>query len=43
VLKLEKAGNIPLIEGYKVDVAAFGGWMDACGKGRGKVIMRREG
>ena len=42
VLKLEKAGNIPLIEGYRVDVAAFRGWLDACGKGIGKVIMWRE-
>ena len=42
VLKLEKAGSIPLIEGYKVDVAVFRGWMDACGKGSGKIIMWRE-
>ena len=42
VLKMEKAGNIPLIEGYRVDVAAFRAWMHACGKGCGKVIMWRE-
>lgn len=42
VLKLEKAGCIPLIEGYRVDVAAFREWMEACGRGKGKVIMWRE-
>lgn len=41
-LKMEKGGTIPLIEGFRVDVAAFRGWMDACGKGSGKVIMWRE-
>lgn len=42
VLKLERAGGIPLIEGFRVDVGAFRGWLDACGKGEGKVIMWRE-
>ncbi|KAF2628660.1 hypothetical protein BU25DRAFT_457465 [Macroventuria anomochaeta] len=42
VLKMEKAGNIPLVEGYRVDIAAFRDWMDACGKGEGKVIMWKE-
>ncbi|KZM23743.1 uncharacterized protein EKO05_0005673 [Ascochyta rabiei] len=42
VLKLERAGGVPLIEGYRVDVAAFSGWLDACGRGKGKVIMWRE-
>jgi hypothetical protein len=42
VLKLEKAGRIPLIEGFRVDVAAFREWLEACGRGRGKVIMWRE-
>jgi hypothetical protein len=39
VVKLEKAGSIPLIEGYRVDVKAFRDWMDACGRGEGKVIL----
>jgi hypothetical protein len=42
VLKMEKAGRIPLVEGYKVDVDAFRGWMEACGTGDGKVILWRE-
>ncbi|KAF1930006.1 uncharacterized protein M421DRAFT_3771 [Didymella exigua CBS 183.55] len=42
VMKLEKAGGIPLIEGFRVDVVAFRDWMEACGKGKGKVIMWRE-
>ena len=42
VLKIEKAGSIPLIEGYRVDVAVFKDWMDACGRGSGKVIMWQE-
>ncbi|KAF1363329.1 hypothetical protein EJ07DRAFT_174046 [Lizonia empirigonia] len=36
VLKLERAGSVPLIEGFRVDVAAFRGWLDACGKGKGR-------
>lgn len=42
VIKLEKTGAIPLIEGYRVDVVAFQDWMEACGKGNGKVILWRE-
>lgn len=42
VLKMEKAGRIPLVEGYRVDVDAFRGWMEACGTGDGKVILWRE-
>lgn len=42
VLKMEKAGRIPLIEGYRVDVDAFRGWMEACGTGDGKVILWGE-
>ncbi|XPS92096.1 hypothetical protein M3J09_001502 [Ascochyta lentis] len=42
VLKLERAGGVPLIEGFRVDVKAFRRWLDACGKGKGKVIMWRE-
>jgi hypothetical protein len=42
VLKMEKAGRIPLAEGYRVDVDAFRGWMEACGTGDGKVILWRE-
>ncbi|KAF1946048.1 hypothetical protein EJ02DRAFT_508895 [Clathrospora elynae] len=42
VLKMEKAGFVPLIEGYRVDVGKFRAWMDAVGKGRGKIILWRE-
>jgi hypothetical protein len=42
VLKLEKAGSIPLIEGHRVDVKEFKGWLDAVGRGEGKVIIWRE-
>jgi hypothetical protein len=42
VLKMEKAGSIPLIEGFRVDVTNFRGWLDACGKGRGKVFIWSE-
>ncbi|KAJ4336766.1 hypothetical protein N0V87_005158 [Didymella glomerata] len=42
VMKLEKAGGIPLIEGFRFDVKAFREWMEACGRGRGKVILWRE-
>lgn len=42
VLKLERAGSVPLIEGFRIDVEAFRGWLEACGKGKGKVIMWRE-
>lgn len=42
VMKMDKAGGIPLIEGYRVDVAAFRNWMEACGRGKGKVLMWRE-
>jgi hypothetical protein len=42
VVKLDKAGNIPLIEGYRVDVKEFWGWLDAVGRGEGKIIVWRE-
>ncbi|RYO72058.1 hypothetical protein AA0113_g1689 [Alternaria arborescens] len=42
VVKLEKAGSIPLIEGYRVDLKEFRGWLDAVSKGEGKVIVWRE-
>ncbi|KAF3048503.1 hypothetical protein E8E11_002880 [Didymella keratinophila] len=42
VMKLGKAGGIPLIEGFRVDVGTFRGWMEACGRGEGKVIIWRE-
>ena len=42
VMKLERAGVIPLIEGFRVDVKAFGEWIEACGRGEGKVILWRE-
>jgi hypothetical protein len=37
-----KVGRIPLVEGFRVDVDAFQGWMEACGTGDGKVILWRE-
>ncbi|KAJ4404740.1 hypothetical protein N0V91_005690 [Didymella pomorum] len=42
IIKLEKAGGIPLIEGFRIDVKAFREWMEACGRGEGKVILWRE-
>jgi len=42
VWKMEKAGRIPLIEGFRVDVKRWGGWLDAVGRGEGKVIVWRE-
>jgi hypothetical protein len=42
VVKLEKAGSIPLIEGYRVNLKEFRGWLDAVSKGEGKVIVWRE-
>jgi hypothetical protein len=42
VVKLEKAGRVPLIEGYRVDVKSWEGFLNAAGVGKGKVIMWRE-
>jgi hypothetical protein len=42
VLKFEKAGNVSLIEGFRVDVVKFKGFMDAVGRGKGKVILWRD-
>ncbi|OSS55066.1 hypothetical protein B5807_01105 [Epicoccum nigrum] len=42
VLRMGKVGRIPLVEGFRVDVDAFQGWMEACGTGDGKVILWRE-
>jgi hypothetical protein len=42
VWKMEKAGRIPLIEGYRVDVQKWCGWLDAVGAGKGKVIVWEE-
>jgi len=42
VWKMEKAGRIPLIEGYRVDVQKWCGWLDAVGMGKGKVIVWEE-
>jgi hypothetical protein len=42
IIKLEKAGGIPLIEGFRIDVKDFREWMEACGRGEGKVILWRE-
>ncbi|KAL1801457.1 hypothetical protein ACET3X_001799 [Alternaria dauci] len=42
VVKLEKADSVPLIEGYRVDLEKFTGWLNAVGRGEGKVIVWRE-
>src|SRR5690242_12576239 len=42
VVKMGRAGGVPLVEGWRVDIRAFAGWMEACGRGKGKVIMWRE-
>jgi hypothetical protein len=42
VWKMEKAGRIPLVEGYRVDVQKWSGWLDAVGRGQGKVIVWEE-
>jgi hypothetical protein len=42
VVKMEKAGKIPLIDGFRVDVKKWVGFLEAVGKGKGKVIMWRE-
>jgi hypothetical protein len=42
VVKMEKAGRVPLIEGYRVDIKSWEGFLNAAGKGKGKVIMWRE-
>ncbi|KAF2130457.1 hypothetical protein P153DRAFT_338279 [Dothidotthia symphoricarpi CBS 119687] len=42
VLRFRKAGGVPLIEGFRVDVGAFRAWLDAVGRGQGKIIMWAE-
>ncbi|KAI4660988.1 uncharacterized protein J4E79_005556 [Alternaria viburni] len=42
VAKMENAGSIPLVEGFRVDVGQFKGWLDAVGKGTGKLIVWRK-
>jgi hypothetical protein len=42
VMKMEKTGRIPLIEGFMVDVKTWEGWMKAMGMGKGKVILWKE-
>jgi hypothetical protein len=42
VMKMEKGGRVPLIEGYRVDVRRWEDWMQAVGRGRGKVMMWME-
>ena len=42
VLYIERAGNIPLMEGYKVNVAKFRGWQNAVARGNGKLVMWKE-
>ncbi|KAF1911141.1 hypothetical protein BDU57DRAFT_566612 [Ampelomyces quisqualis] len=39
VLKMEKGGRIPLIEGYRVDVKRWEEWLGAVGEGKGKIIL----
>jgi hypothetical protein len=39
---MEKAGRIPLLEGHMVDVKSWEGFLEAVGKGKGKVIMWME-
>ncbi|KAF2874425.1 hypothetical protein BDV95DRAFT_604606 [Massariosphaeria phaeospora] len=39
VLKFQKAGRIPLVEGFRTDMSAWTGWLDAVGKGEGKIMM----
>ena len=42
VIKFEKAGKIPLVEGYRVDITKFREWMDAVARGKGKVMLWTE-
>jgi hypothetical protein len=42
VLKMEKAGRVPLVEGYRVDVRKWEEWMKAVGRGKGKVMLWME-
>ncbi|KAH6633095.1 hypothetical protein C7974DRAFT_471326 [Boeremia exigua] len=42
VLLLGRSGRVPLVEGWRVDVCALRGWMGACGRGGGKVMLWRE-
>ncbi|KAL6708941.1 hypothetical protein ACN47E_002068 [Coniothyrium glycines] len=42
VMLLEHAGDIPLIEGHRVDVGRFRPWLDAVGRGAGKLILWRD-
>ncbi|KAL6158483.1 hypothetical protein ACJBU6_02595 [Exserohilum turcicum] len=42
VVKFEKSGSVPLIDGYRVDVRRFRAWMDAVGRGEGKIVFWRE-
>ncbi|KAH9864161.1 hypothetical protein J1614_010095 [Plenodomus biglobosus] len=38
-LQMKKAGRLPLVEGSNVDLDSFRDWIDAVGRGEGKVIM----
>jgi hypothetical protein len=42
VWKMEKAGRLPLIEGCRVDVKTWEGWLGAVGMGKGKVVVWKE-
>lgn len=42
VIKMEKGGHIPLIEGYRVDAGAWKEWMAAVGKGSGQIVLWKE-
>jgi hypothetical protein len=42
VWKMERAGRVPLIEGFRVDVKGWEGWLNAVGMGKGKVVIWKE-
>ncbi|KAL5115898.1 hypothetical protein ACEQ8H_006214 [Pleosporales sp. CAS-2024a] len=42
VVRFEMAGRLPLIEGYRVDVRKWEGWMQAVSQGEGKLMLWME-
>jgi hypothetical protein len=42
VVKMEKGGRLPLIEGFRVDVRCWREWIEAVGRGRGEVMLWME-
>jgi hypothetical protein len=42
VVKMEKVGKLPLIEGYRIDVRKWEEWIKAVGMGKGKVMLWME-